>query len=441
MVLNVLVFLVVLGVLVVLHEAGHFVMARMLGARAEVFSVGFGKRVWGFERGGTDYRISAIPLGGYVRIPGLGPDESDLVGAENGGVPMLDRWKRGLILVAGPLSNVVAAVVFVAIAFMFGIEVPAFENEPSVVGWVEEGSPGDLAGVEAGDRIVEVDGAEVDTWRDLNLAMLTAGGREIEMAVVRDGQRLTYRLTPEKVTEYHIGYAGVLPPVPALVGAVQGGSPADRSRLQAGDRIVSVNGDPAYYYNLARLISPHPDEAISLVVEREGETFQMDITPRRNGDRGQIGVQTAFPSKIKHLGAVAAITESASECWRITTETFNILGKLVTRRASVRQTMSGPIGIAQLSGDAARDSGRKLIWFMGVISLQLAIFNLLPIPVLDGGHLAVLSVEGVIRRDLSPRLKEGVMWIGFILIMLLLAVVTVFDIMRALAEWLPQLGS
>jgi regulator of sigma E protease len=437
---NLLVFLVVLGVLVVLHEAGHFLVARLLGARAEVFSIGFGKRLWGFERGGTEYRISAVPLGGYVRIPGLGPDESEVVGAEGDSAPILERWKRGLILLAGPLSNVVAAVLFVAVAFMFGIEVPAFENQPSVVGWVEGSSPGAAAGIEPGDRIVAVDGETVDTWRDLNLEMLTAGGREIDIVVLRDGRRLTFRLTPDKVTSYNIGYAGVLPPVPALVGAVQSGSPAASADLQPGDRIVSVNGQPAYYYNLAKLISPHPEEPIDLIVERAGDRFQRSVTPRRNGDRGQIGVQVSFPAKVKHLGPVEAVHEGATECWRITTETFNILGKLVTQRASVRQTMSGPIGIAQLSGDAAREGVRKLIWFMGVISLQLAIFNLLPIPVLDGGHLAVLSVEGIIRRDLSPRLKEGIMWVGFILILMLLAVVSVFDIMRALSEWLPQLG-
>ena len=440
MVLNLLAFVVVLGVLVILHEAGHFLVARLLGARAEVFSIGFGKRIWGFERGGTDYRISAVPLGGYVRIPGLGPDESELVGADTTPQPLLARWQRALILAAGPLTNVVAAVVFVAIAFMFGIEVPAFDNELSFVGWVEPGSPAGEAGIEAGDRIVAVDEAPIETWRELNLAMLTAGGRETEMVAERGDERLTFRLTPDKVTRYHIGYAGVWPPVPALVGSVQGGSPAAAAELQPGDRIVSVNGESAYYYNLASLISPHPEEEVQLVIEREGQQFDLAITPRRNGDRGQIGVATTFPAKIKRLPAVAALSDSVAECWRITRDTFNILGKLFTRKASVRQTMSGPIDIARLSGDAARDGVHKLIWFMGVISLQLAIFNLLPIPVLDGGHLAVLSVEGIIRRDLSPQIKEGVMWVGFILIMLLLAVVTVFDVMRALSDWLPNLG-
>jgi regulator of sigma E protease len=434
MLVSIVAFIFVLGVLVVLHEAGHFGAARLLGAPVEVFSVGFGKRLWGFERGGTDYRISLVPIGGYVRIIGLGPDESDLVGDGAAEVQLLPRWKRALILLAGPLTNVVAAIVFLSLAFMVGVETPAYYEQRPTVGWVDPDSPAAAVDILPGDSVVSVDGDTVTTWRDLETALLTSGGREVTLLMQRDGVSKSVAITPEKVTRYGFGYSGITPPLDAVVVELVPGSPADRAGLEAGDRILSVNGEAVeQFYDLIRLISPHPDEQVTLEVDRAGTSLVLDMVPLDDGGRGKIGIAIVFPSEIRKLGPIPAFREGAIECVRMTRETFRVIGKLLTRRASIRQ-VSGPIDIARISGEAARSGFHTLIWFMGLISLQLGIFNLLPIPILDGGHLSIIAFESTIRRDLSFKVKERILEIGFYLIILLFVVVMFNDIVKLLPE-------
>ncbi len=434
MLINLLAFVFVLGILVLLHEAGHFLAARAVGAEVDVFSVGFGRRLWGIERGGTDYRISLIPLGGYVRVVGLGPDEgTDAEQAEQ--EELLPRWKRAVILLAGPVTNVVAAVVFLAVAFLLGVNVPAYQDSPAVVGWVEPGSPAAEAGIQPGDTIVALGGDTIETWRDLETAMLTAGGRTVSATVRRDGRTFEVELSPKAVSRYGFGYSGILPPLEAVVRQTMPGSPAARAGLEPGDRIVAVDGEPVtQFYDLIRLISPHPGEPVTLTVERNGKTLQIGVVPEDVGGEGKVGIALVFPTVLHREGPVSAVRTATLECLRMTRETFRVLGKLLTGRASVRQTMSGPIDIARISGQAARSGVRSLIWLLGVISLQLGIFNLLPIPVLDGGHLTILAFESVIRRDLSPKLKERILEVGFVLLIVLMVVVIYNDILKILPE-------
>lgn len=434
MLISILAFVFVLGVLVIIHEAGHFLAARLLGAPVEVFSVGFGKRLVGFERGGTDYRISAVPFGGYVRIRGLGPDESDVVEADREHPDLLPRWKRALILVSGPTTNLLGAVVFLAVAFMIGVESPAYHQELPVVGWVQPDSPAAEAGVEPGDRVVRVNGEPVPTWRELETSILTSGGHEVSMLLERDGVDRRVHFTPEQVTRYGFGYSGMLPPLSSEVVQTIPGSPADRAGLEAGDRVVAVNGEPVeQFYDLIRLISPHPEEEITLRVEREGAIREVAVVPMNEDDEGKIGIAIVFPSRIEHLGPVAAVATGIAESRRMTIETFRVIGKLLTRRTSVRQ-VSGPIDIARISGEAARSGVNSLVWLMGLISLQLGIFNLLPIPVLDGGHLTIIGFESIIRRDLSLRLKERILEVGFYLLIALMVFVLFNDIVKILPD-------
>lgn len=435
MIVSILAFFFVLGVLVVLHEAGHFLMARLVGAPVEVFSVGFGKRLWGFERGGTDYRVSLVPFGGYVRIVGLGPDETDLTtGGADEEPELLARWKRGLILFGGPVTNVIAAVIFVAIAFMIGVEIPTYRSAQPVVGWVEPESPGTAAGIRVGDRVVSVDGREMATWQDLEGSILSAGGREVNLKIERDGAMLNIALTPEKITRYGFGYSGILPPLSAEVVRLQPGAPAQAAGIKPGDVILSIDGQPVeQFYDLIRLISPRPEESLEMLVDRGGSQETITVTPRNEGGEGKIGIAMAFPSTVQAMGPIAAADAAVTECRRMTRETFRVLGRLFTRKASLRQ-VSGPIDIARISGEAAKAGIHSLIWFMGVISLQLGIFNLLPIPVLDGGHLTILAFESIVRRDLSLRLKERILEVGFVLLILLMVVVLFNDIVKILPE-------
>ncbi len=432
MLLSILAFIVVIGVLVVIHEAGHFGMARFLGAPVEVFSVGFGRRLWGFERGGTDYRISLVPLGGYVRIPGLGPDESDVVGETSEEIELLPRWKRALILLAGPVTNIIAAVFFIGVAYMMGVETPAFREEPPVIGWIDPGSPAAQVDLEVGDLIVAVDGAAVTMWQELETSIITSAENEVVLEVERDGRRHQVAMVPESVTRYGFGYSGLQPPVDPVLVQVPVGSVASAAGLKAGDRILAIDDvEVTQFYDLIRLISPRADEEITLTVLRGDETLSIAVTPRGEEGAGKIGVPLIPPSKIEHLGPVEALSAATGDCLRMTVETFRIIGRLLTRKTSIKQ-VSGPIGIAQISGEAARSGLDSLIWFMGIISLQLGIFNLLPIPILDGGHLTILAFESTIRRDLSLKVKERILEVGFYALILLMVVVLFNDIVKVL---------
>jgi len=434
--LGVVAFFFVLGVLVILHEAGHFLTARVLGARADVFSVGFGKRIWGFERGGTDYRISLIPFGGYVRIPGLGPDESDVAGATEveEEIELLPRWKRALILFGGPITNVVAAAVFLAVAFMMGVEVPAYQSEPPVVGWVEPESPATAIGIQPGDHILSLDGRKIATWGELENSILSSGGSQVDLKVERAGRTLDFEMVPEKITRYGLGYSGLLPPLDAHVVQLIPNQPAELAGIKPGDLILSVNGEEVrQFYDLIRLISPHGGEEIHLSIQRDGKVLALDLTPKGGEGDGKIGIAMVFPQTMERLKPIPALVTGIQESRRMTRQTFRVLGKLLTGRASIKQ-MSGPIDIGRIAGQAARTGLNSLIWLMGVISLQLGIFNLLPIPVLDGGHLTIIGIEAVMRRDLSIKVKERILEVGFIALMILMAVVLFNDILKILPE-------
>ncbi len=435
MLTSILAFVFVLGVLIILHEAGHFGAARLLGAPVEVFSVGFGKRLWGVERGGTDYRISAIPFGGYVRIVGLGPDESDIAGDGADAEPeLLPRWQRALILLAGPATNILAAVFFLAGAFMLGIESPIYLDQPPVVGWVAPESPAAEAGIVADDLILAVDGQQMVSWRDLEMALFTAGDRQLDVRLERDGETREISLTPKSVSRYQVGYAGIAAPLEPVIVQLDPGLPAARAGLEPGDLILAVDGQSVHQlYDLFPLVSPHPDEEIVLQVERDGSTFAIAMTPIDFGGDGRIGVQFVYPSTIEKLGPIAAVGAGARECVRMTRETFRVIGRLVTRKVPMRQ-ISGPIDIARISGEAAKSGFHTLIRLMGLISLQLGIFNLLPIPILDGGHLTILAFESIIRRDLPMRTKERILEVGFYALILLFVVVMFNDIVKILPD-------
>ncbi len=433
-------FIIVIGVLITIHEAGHFAVARWLGAPVDVFSIGFGKRVWGIEHGGTDYRISMIPLGGYVRIRGLGPDESDVIGKGEDATELLPRWRRALILLAGPITNVAGAVLFVALAFAMGVDVPAYREQPPVVGWIAPDSPAAASDLRTGDLIRAVDGRAMTDWSELEIAMLTAGGSHIELEVERDGGVFNQRVALERDDVYGFGVSGIEPRIEAVIQPVPG-EPAAAAGVEAGDRIVSVNGaEVDQYYDLPRLIEPLPKQQITLGIVRDGEHLLIDVTTRAAGDAGKVGVGPLMPTTRRQLAPLAALRAGFVECRRMTYQTFRVIGQLLTGQTSMRQ-MSGPVGIARISGDAARSGLQALIMFMGVISLQLGIFNLLPIPILDGGHLTIIAFEGLIRRDLSWKVKERILEVGFYLLVLLLVVVTFNDVVTLLPEGIRDLFS
>ena len=424
----------VLAVLILVHEGGHFLAARWVGAPVSVFSIGFGKRLWGFKRGQTDYRVSAIPLGGYVRIHGLGPDESDLVSAEHPAEDLLPRWKRTIVLLFGPLANVCGAVVFLSLAFVFGAAVVRWEKLPPRVGAVEAGSSAAAAGFQPGDLIVGLNGESVASWHDVAIAATSVGGRPMKVRIKRDGNEQELSVTPVAKGVPSLLDTGITPDIPIEIHRVTAGGAAERAGLAAGDLVRAIDGTPvATQQDVLKALAASPGREITLTIDRGGQSLKVRATPEDRGGRGLLGVEIGPPRAFVRVSLWRAPVEAVRECASMTRDTFVIIGRMIMGRASIKQ-MSGPIDIARFSGEAARSGAVPLIWLLGVISLQLAIFNLLPIPVLDGGHLAVIAVESAIRRDLSWKVKERIMNVGFWLIIALVAVVLFNDVVKALPQ-------
>jgi len=440
---NTLALLLVLSVLVVVHEFGHFAVAKFFHFPVEVFSVGFGKRLFGKVWRGTDYRVSAIPLGGYVRVIGLGPDESTLAeGTSTAAKPVGKRWQRALILLAGPIMNLVLALLLHTAVFTLGVQVPEYELQPPVVKVVEPNLPGAAAGFLPGDRILSIDGTPTPRWRDAQFLFAMNARQKLPVVVDRNGQRLTLDVTPRAATKYEIGEVGLYPGAPReprLMTVVAGG-PADQAGLKKGDVIVSIAG---------RQILGAPEDILNKFVGgisqaapcpfeirylRSGKPGAARISPRKDPDGSwKVGVSVA--ADLKEVTERFPINQAVVESWRVLNKDFrmtlSILGRLFVGRASLK-TMSGPLDIAKFSGEAARTGAVPLVALMAAISLQLGIFNLLPIPVLDGGHLFLTLIEGAIRRDFSLAVKERILQVGFLMILALISVILYNDLAKNL---------
>ena len=432
---NVLALIFVLGVMIFVHEFGHYAMAKAFGIGVETFSFGFGKRLFGFRRGETDYRVSLLPLGGYVKMRGENPNE-DLSGdpSEYLGRP---KWQRLCVLIMGPAMNVLLAFVLFSVVFMVGVEVEANSDQPVTLGWILPESAAAEAGLQPDDRILAVDGRVSPNWQDFRLRIMTSANLRLMLTLERGGQTLELPITPVGVTRSEIGAIGVYAPVPPTIGAVVEGSLAASAGLRAGDLVQGIEGQPiGHYVELLAELRARLDQPTTLAVRRGTETLSIELTPVET-DNNAFGMQPIALTKMRRYGPLQATAQALREMRRQASLVAEILGKLLTGRMSIR-TLSGPIEIAQFSGGAARSGDPSLLLsFMAVISLQLGLLNLLPIPVLDGGQIALILFEGVIRRDLSLNVKERIMQVGFVLLVGLMAVVLTMDISKSLPEsWL-----
>lgn len=429
---NTLAFIFALGVIIVVHEAGHLLVAKAFNVRVLTFSVGFGKRIWGLQRGETEYRLSAIPLGGYVRLGGENPDEASDDPREFLNKP---RWQRVLVYLAGPAANVVLALLVFAFLFMVGIEVMNLPNTPPLIGGVEQGSSAAQAGLRRGDLITTVKGEEVDDWNDVVLALIGSPDRPLPLTVRRGGQTVEASVTPKRIPKYDMGdFAGLVPSIRPQIIQVIAGQPAEKAGFKPGDEIRVVDGRPvADSQAFVEAIAKRPGLPTRVEITRDGRPLALSVTPRNDGGAGKIGVQIGF---YQRYGPARAFVESARYNIQVVKDTFRIIGKIFTRELSAKGALAGPIEIAAQSGAAARSGFKYLLHLMGFISISIAIMNMLPIPILDGGQIFILSVESVIRRDLSLRLKEVISQVGFVMILLLMFVVIWFDLMKRLPEGL-----
>ncbi len=421
-------FLVALGVIVFVHEMGHFLQTKFFGIRVLPFSLGFGKRLWGFDYRGTDCRVSAIPFGGYVRLGGEHPDERSNDPSEFLNHP---RWQRILVYLAGPAMNVVLSVGLIAAVFMIGYEAQAMQERPSVVGWVADDGPAYAAGLRTGDRIVGIGDQEVDQWKDVSFAFMTAADKPVEVTAERDGERFTTTVTPVKVERYEFGDAGIGPEFEVRISQVVKDRPAAQAGFRPGDLPHTVAGQPVGgWQGFVEFIESNPGVAVEVGVLRDNELVALSVTPEADAEGlGKIGVYGGIYRKLP-LGE--AVVASVRFNIGIVQRSVQILGKLFTNEIKAKSALSGPVEIAVLSGQAAKRGITDLLFTMGFLSISIGFMNLLPIPVLDGGHISLLLIESVMRRDLSVGLKERVTQLGFMMLMTLMAVVIFFDLTKIL---------
>lgn len=428
---NVTAFVFALGVIIFVHEMGHLVVAKVFRVDAKVFSLGFGKRLWGFERGGTDYRVSLVPLGGYVQMSGEDPG---VVGDDPGEFLNKPRWQRVLIYLAGPVMNIFLAIVLIAIVFMIGIEVAAPPDLPAVVGSVRPESPAADAGLTSGDEILSIDAKPMRSWDEVRFAFLTSPERRLAVEYRRGEEVLTTAVTPLKVPRYEFGDAGVFPNILPRIAGLVPGDPAERAGFQVGDEVRVINGKPiAARDEFVDTLAASPGQQLAIEILRGGTPVELMVTPEDRGGRGWIGVSLNVLA-FQRYGPIEAVAQSARFNWDVTRQTFSVLGKILSGRLAAKGALSGPIEIGALAGAAARTGFPYLINLMGVISISIAILNLLPIPLLDGGQITVLAIESLARRDLSLRVKERINQVGFLLIVMLMAMVLYFDVVKNIPE-------
>jgi len=433
--MTLLAFIIVFGVIVFVHEFGHFITAKAVGIRVEVFSFGFGPRLLGFKRGTTDYRVSLIPAGGYCKFLGEGVYDPGKQ-LEPDDYNAKKRWQRFLVIAMAPVANILLAIVLVAAVNMIGVDSPEYLDQKPVIGYIEPGSPAAKAGLAPDDLILSLSGRAVKTWTDVEMAVGTQPDKTLPVEILREGRAETVKLVvenlrTEKKSQYDMGYAGFFGKILTQVRMVTRNSPAEKGGLRPGDIILQINGQPVYFYKFVEILEKSPGQALSVMVDRNGEQKTLTITPRSEGGVGKIGIMQVPKSVKKKYGFFLAVGQSVKENIRLVTLVVDVIKKLFTGEASTRQ-LAGPIEIANFSYAALKLGFVALISWIALFSLQLGVINLIPIPVLDGGQLFVLIIEGLIRRDLNPKVRQIWMNIGFVIFVFLIAFTILNDIVRRL---------
>lgn len=432
---------IVLGIMVLVHELGHFIVAKLCKVRVEVFSIGFGTRLFGFKHGETDYRLSLLPLGGYVKMSGEMPGEAksdDPAELENH-----PRWQRVLIALAGPFANFLLAIALMAGVYMVHNEVQAYINGPAHVDYVTANSQAAHTGIQSGDTIVHYDTVENPTWDQVAIRSLLNLNQNIAFSYVHDGKRTDTKLFveskggAENFSLDNLGLIAVMQQQPVQVASLEPNMPAEKAGLKPGDKVVAING--LHLHSVTPLLAYMQDQAgkpATLTVLRDGKTLSLNLTPKLAdvGD-GTKDYRLGFsavppPVKVQRLPFGKAVVASWEFNKKGSLLIVEVLERMFTRQVSVR-SLSGPIGIGQQVHQAVDMPGwTPIIGLMAYISINLGIFNLLPIPILDGGMILFLIIESIIRRDVNQQLKERVYQVAFVCLLVFAAFVIFNDITK-----------
>ena len=425
--------LVLIGVMIVIHELGHFWAARFFGIRVATFSIGFGPRLISFRRGETEYRIAWIPFGGYVRMAGEQPnDEPDPQGFTS-----KPRWQRLIVVLAGPAMNIVLAVALLTGLYMVRYPKPASAGGPAVIGYVKPGTPAARSGLREGDIIVQLENRINPTWEEVMMREVVSAGVPLPLVIQRGNERISLAVMPELDPATGVGLAGWAEQTQIEVGGLVAGLDAERKGLQRGDLLLAINGQPIRtIHKIHEVLRGCEGKPVEIKYARDGVERTVTVQPSLSdqgggGPRWMIGVELTPRIQFVRLGPVDALRESLRQNARGATLIYQFLQSIVERRSSAR-SLEGPIRIAQLSGEAAREGAPAFINLMATVSLNLAIFNLLPIPILDGGVILLLLIEMLIRRDLSLSFKEAIFKLGFVFLMMVVVFVLYNDITKLL---------
>ena len=482
---------IVLGIIIVIHELGHFMVAKFFKIKVETFSVGFGPRLIGFRKGDTDYRISAFPLGGYVKMAGETPmDEVKGLDYEFLSKP---KWQRFLVASAGPAMNVILAVALITGLYIYGTDVPEFLIGQAIVNVVEPGSPADKAGVKPGDQIVSFDGKRNPDWQDVQNTVLVNPGRALPLTIERNGQAIQLTVTPERKGREEAGDVGMFPVIRTIVQDVQPNSPAFRAGVKPGDEIIRVNGTDLRTsgrtlqqtiqqmsektFPITVLRSENPPQSAPAVEQPRGvlstlwngvlrflgrgrdetnvvnpalansrsaaedaksefKEVDLQVSPEMRDGHRMIGIGIQFPTVHVKLAPVQAFEKSIESNKENAALIFQVIGRLLRREASLKQ-LDGPVQIVAVSGQAYQAGFATLLTFMALISLNLGILNILPIPILDGGVILLLVIESLMGRDLSLRMKERIVQASFVFLLMLTVIVIYNDVVKLLPPTQP----
>lgn len=434
--MTVIYFIITLGILIFIHELGHFIMAKRSDIKVSTFSLGFGPRLFGFKIGETDYRVSAFPLGGYVSM--LGEDPSEEGADDPRSFASKSVWARIKVASFGPIMNIILCFLLMPVVFMIGRSEPVYLHEEPVVIDVKKGSPADVAGIRKGDLVLSIDGEKVAVWETVMNKILINPDQTVNIAIERDGTPLELMVDVDVLPEINGGYIGIEPifflSSEARADVVSPGSPAEAAGILPGDTIVSYGGNVVSdFYDLSAKVNGRGGKESTLVVERDGIRKTLKITPTYSveNERWIIGIVTnrrgIGPEKLYRYGFFDAIEKGATENIKLARLTLDILYRLVTFKLSYK-VLGGPIVIAKISAEAAASGLGHFLYFMVFLSMQLAILNLMPIPVLDGGHLLFLGIEAIIRRPVNVKIRSIANHIGFIILASFMLLITIKDV-------------
>jgi regulator of sigma E protease len=433
----------VLGVLILVHEWGHFIMARLFGVRVDVFSIGFGPRLFGWKSGATDYRVSALPLGGYVRMAGQDPAEIDSSKgvAEPTGAPdelmSKTRWQRALISLAGPVVNLIFPVLLLTGFYAVkGEPYPPYLDLPVQVVALPANAPTGPAALQIGDKLASIGEVQSPTWEQAEKAVRAAApGTTIPVEVENSGVRRKLSLTaPAKDSEQGgqiFGYA----PIPPVIDDVSTGAPAERAGLAAGDKVLAVNGQDVQWWGqfVIRMRATN-GSPVTLKIERQKQIIEINVTPEKmtlpQGETVYL-IGVGPKERYRPMPFTQSVVLASEKTYETIEDTIGVVGRLLSGRVSVRQLQS-VVGISRAAGQAVHKGPSAVLYLMVLISVNLGILNLLPIPILDGGNILLLAIEGGLRRDLSMAFKERFVQVGLVFLLVLFAIVMYNDVVRLL---------